>query len=151
MLAGINRWNEEEKATFLAISLKGSALTVLSNLPAESRCNYPALVAALESRFGSAHQAELNRMQLRSRTRRREESLTELAEHVERLCRLSYPEAAPVMLELLAKDQFIDAHADEDMRLRIRQNRPETLCGALEAALQLESYRLASKQRSKTV
>jgi len=44
------------------------------------------------------------------------------------------------MLELLAKDQFVDALTDEDMRLRIRQNRPETLRGALEAALQLESY-----------
>ena len=151
LLAEINRWNEVEKATFLAISLKGPALTVLSNLSAESRRDYPALVAALESRFGSAHQAELNRMQLRSRTRRREESLPELAEDVDRLCRLAYPGAAPAMLELLAKDQFVDALTDEDMRLRIRQNRPETLRGALEAALQLESYQLASKQKCKTV
>ena len=55
------------------------------------------------------------------------------------------------MLELLAKDQFVDALADEDMRLRIRQNRPDTLRGPLEAALQLESYQLASRQRSRTV
>ena len=84
-------------------------------------------------------------MQLRSRARRREESLPELAEDVERLCRLAYPEAAPAVLELLAKDQFIDALADEEMRLRIRQNRPETLRGALVAALQLESYQLAGR------
>lgn len=90
-------------------------------------------------------------MQLRTRIRRREESLPELAEDVDRLCRLAYPGAAPAMLELLAKDQFVDALTDEDMRLRIRQNRPETLRGALEAALQLESYQLASKQKCKTV
>ena len=36
LLAEINRWNEVEKATFLAISLKGSALMILSNLPARA-------------------------------------------------------------------------------------------------------------------
>jgi hypothetical protein len=30
---------------------------------------------------------------------------------------LAYPEAPPEMLELLAKDQFIDARADGDMPL----------------------------------
>jgi len=44
------------------------------------------------------------------------------------------------MLELLGKDQFVDTLTDEDMGLRIRQNHPETLHGALEAALQFESY-----------
>ena len=44
------------------------------------------------------------------------------------------------MLELLDKDQLVDTLTDEDMGLRICQNHPETLRGALEAALQLESY-----------
>jgi len=37
MLADLSGWNEVEKATYLAINLKGPALTVLSNLPARSR------------------------------------------------------------------------------------------------------------------
>ena len=152
MLAEMNRWSNKEKATYLAVSLRGSALTVLSNLPIDSRCDYEALATALESRFGFTHQAELNRMKLRSRTRRREETLPELAEDIERLVRLAYPDAAPLMLEVLAKDQFVDALADEDMRLRVRQSRPATLRKAVEAALELESYQLASRQRSnKTV
>ena len=53
------------------------------------------------------------------------------------------------MLELLGKDQFIDSLTDEDtLKLRIRQNRPESLQQALEAALELESYQLASRQRA---
>ncbi len=151
MLAQINRWTETEKATYLAVSLRGSALTVLSNLPMDRRRSYEALVAALESRYGSAHQAELNRMKLRSRIWRREETLPELAEDIERLVRLAYPEAGLGMQEVLAKDQFVDSLVDEDMRLRIRQNRPASLRQALEAALELESYQLASKQRSKAV
>ena len=50
------------------------------------------------------------------------------------------------MLELLAKDHFNDSLTDEDMKLRIRQNRPESLQQVLEAALELESYWLASRQ-----
>ena len=71
MLAELNRWTEVEKATLLAVSLRGATSTVLSNLvPAERRSDYRALVTALENRFGTAHQAELHRMKPRNRIRR---------------------------------------------------------------------------------
>ena len=90
-------------------------------------------------------------MKLRTRNRRSEESLPELVEDIERLARLAYPEATPTMLEVLAKDQFIDSLAEEDIQLRLRQSRPESLRQALETALELESYQLASRQRSRAV
>ena len=90
-------------------------------------------------------------MKLRNRTRKREESLAELMEDIERLARLAYPDAAPAMLELLAKDQFIDSLTDEDTKLKIRQSRPDSLQQALEAALELESYQLATRQRTSIV
>ena len=140
-----------DKAAYLAISLRGSAATVLVNLPPDHRQDYNALTAALQARFGSAHQTELNRMKLKARNRRREESLPELSEDIERLVRLAYPDAAESMVGVLAKDQFVDALPEEDMRLRIRQSRPATLRAALETALELESYQLASKQRARVV
>ncbi len=151
MLATLGRWSEPQKATYLAVSLRGTALTVLSNMPQERRTSYSALAVALQNRFGTAHQAELHRATLRNRGRRREESLPEPMEDIERLVRLAYPQAEPTMLEVLAKDHFIDALADEDMRLRLRQARPESLQQALETALELESYRLASRDRSRSV
>ena len=151
MLARINKWNDLDKAAYLAISLRGPAATVLTNLPPDQRQDYTALTAALQARFGTAHQTELNRMKLKARTRRREESLPELAEDIERLVRLAYPDAAESMVEVLAKDQFVDALPEEDMRLHIRQNRLATLRAALETALELESYQLASKQRARFV
>ena len=75
------------------------------------------LIYPLDTRFGLSHQTELNRMRLKARTWRRDESLAELAEDVENLVRLAFPEAAEVMVEVLAKDQFVDALRDEDMRL----------------------------------
>ena len=147
----MNRWSDAEKAAYLAISLRGPAATVLTNLPPEQRGSYEALTTALDTRFGLSHQTELNRMRLKARTRHRDESLAELAEDVEHLVRLAYPEAAESMVEVLAKDQFVDALPDEDMRLRIRQNKPATLRDALGTALELESYQLASKQKARFV
>jgi hypothetical protein len=151
MLARVNNWNEVERATFLAVSLKGPALTVLTNIPRDNLYNYSALVTALEARFGSSHQAELHRIKLKNRTRKRDESLAELAEEVERLARLAYPDAPPEMLELLAKDQFIDAIVDGEARLRLRQSRPKGLREALRTALELEAFQLASQHRAKPV
>ena len=68
----------------------------------EQHLDYKALSTALDIRFGSAHPVELSRVQLRSRVRRRDESLPELAKNIERLTQLAYPE----MIEVLAKDQF---------------------------------------------
>ena len=78
----MNQWNDEQKANYLATSLKMSALTVLVNLAAETRQDYRALVAVIQSRLGAAHQQELHRTKFKSRLRRREESLRGLAEDV---------------------------------------------------------------------
>ena len=118
---------------------------MLTNLPREDHQKFDVLVAALESQFGSAHQTELNRAQLRARTRHKEETLPELAEDVDRITCLAYPDAAAGMLHVLARDQFIDALPDEDMRLSVRQNRPSNLKEALKSALELESNQLASR------
>lgn len=151
MLAQINKWTTEEKSAYLAVGLRGPALAVLSNMPADKLYDYDTLVSALEARFGNAHQSELHKMKLRGRIRRREETLAELAEDIEYLTRLAYPDAAPAMQESLAKDQFIDSLLEEDMRLKIRQSQPKSLRDAVELALELEAFQLASRQRVKTV
>lgn len=58
---------------------------------------------------------------------------------MERLTHLPYPDASAELIEVLSKDQFIDALTDEDSRLQLKQNKPETLRHALEQALESES------------
>ena len=128
----------------MAVNLRGPAATVLTYLPSEDCQNFEVLTAALESRFGSA---ELNRAQLSARMHHREETLPELTEDVDQLTRLAYPDATTAMLQMLAHDQFIDSLPDEEMRLRVRQNRPRSLKEALQCALELESYQLASRHQ----
>ena len=136
MLVQINHWNGEEKSTYLAVCLRGSALTVLSNIPADKIYNYDDLVSALEARFGNAHQSELHKIKLRCRIKHKEESLIELAEDIEYLTRLAYPQVARSMQESLAKDPFIDSLPEEDMRLKIHLDQPKSLRDAVELPLE---------------
>ena len=89
IIADMNACGDQEKAAFLASSLTGTALNVLSKLPLERRHNFESLVKALDSRYG--------------------------------------PDAPESIRDTLACDQFVDALPDEDMRLRLKQERPQTL------------------------
>ena len=88
-------------------------------------------------------------MKFKNRVKQKDESCQEMAEDIEQLCRLAYPDAPPTLRDVLARDQFIDALPDEDTRLRIKQERPKMLQKALEAALELESFQIAARQRVK--
>ena len=109
------------------MNLRGPAAIVRPNLPNKDHQNFKVLTAALDSRFGSVHQSELNRVQLRARMHHREETLPELAEDVNRLARLAYPDATTAMLQVLARNQFINSLPDEEIRLRVRQNHHSSL------------------------
>lgn len=144
IVSQLNDWSQEQKASFLATSLKGNATMVLSNLSQENRQDFNTLAKALENRFGATHQSELARAKFKTRVKKREESLPELASDLERLVKLAYPGAEAELQDTLAKDQFIDALPD-DNRIKVRQGRPKNTQAALEIALELESYQLADR------
>lgn len=49
MFTTVNGWSSQDKATYLAVSLKGIAVNVLNGIPHD----YNALTAALEARLGN--------------------------------------------------------------------------------------------------
>ena len=143
----INGWENQQKATFLAVSLQGPAQQLLGDLPVLSKRNYDLLVAELELRFGIQGQSELFRVQLRNRFRKNNESLPELAQDIKRLISRAYPEAPISLQDTLAKDYFIDALVDSDMRLWIQQSKPQSVAEAVQLAMKLEALKQAEKQR----
>ena len=147
MVADLNNWEDVQKATYLAVSLRGAAQEVLGNLPQIQRQNYDLLVQALTQRFAPSNQTELHKVQLKARSRRRDESLTELGQSIRRLTGLAYPDAHQELVEILAKDHFIDALQESEMRLRVQQARPKTLNEAVHAAVELETFQRAELQR----
>ena len=143
----VNGWSETQKGLYLAVSLTGQAQAILGDLPAEKRQNFAELVNALEERFAPSSQTELYRVQFKERRQRASETLPELGQSVRRLSNLAYPTAPLDVRETLAKEQFIDALVDSDIRLRIKQSRPKSLNDAVRLAVELEAY---NKAESKT-
>ena len=116
---------------------------MLGNLAPEDRQNLDVLLVALKNGFGSSHQTELSRMKFKNRIKQKNEFFSEMAEDIERLCRLAYPDAPPTLRDVFARDQFIDSLPDEDTHLCIKQERSRTLQKAapyIEAALELKSF-----------
>jgi hypothetical protein len=145
MVAEINGWDERSKAVFLAASRRGSAQGVLSDLDERSRHSFRQLTAAMSRRFGQQNQTELFRAQLRLRLKGTDETLPQLAQDIRRLVRLAFPTADEYVREALAKEGFLDALVDMDLKWQVVQARPPTLEEACRVAVELEAFILADK------
>ena len=143
----INDWSLRERGRMLAASLRGLARTCLSELR-EDRTDYYRLTRILAERFGHTERPELYVAEFKNRVRKEGENLRDLGRGLRRLATLAYPEMAEVYRDQLAKDQFIDAIEDAEMRIRIFRARPRTLEEAVTTATEVETFRRVEAQRS---
>ncbi|MES9880090.1 MAG: hypothetical protein ABW185_04335 [Sedimenticola sp.] len=146
MVAEFNRWNDATKAFELALCLRNDAQVTLSDLTPNERKRYRTLVAALSSRFEPEDQSELYRSELKNRSRRRDEQLTELAQDIKRLVRLAYPNTGSDVRSTLARDAFEDALCDPDMEWAVHQGKPASVEAAVKLALEYEAFQSSRKK-----
>ncbi|CAG2191826.1 unnamed protein product [Mytilus edulis] len=142
----VNKWSEHKKGLYLAVSLIKQAQSVLGDLPKEKRQVFSDLVSALEERFAPSSQTELYRVQFKESRQKVNDTLPGLGQSVRRLSNLAYPTAPLELRDTLAKEQFIDALVDSEMRLRIKQSRPKGLNDAIRLAVELEAYNTAESK-----
>ena len=64
------------------------------------------------------------------------------------LTRQAYPNAHASVTSILARDHFIDALPDSDVRPRIRETQAKDIAEAEILALHLEAYRVADRQKT---
>ena len=146
IISDMSNWDDQQKAAFLATSLKGTALNVLGNSPREKRQNCNALVDALASRFGTAQRLELSRVRFKNRIKQREEPFQRWPKTLSG--RVGY------RIRMHRQPSKMSLHETNlSMRYQmmkcgyVKQERPSTLQKALEIALELESFQIASRQR----
>ena len=145
--ADLNEWSNRQKAQYLSVSLRGAACQLLRTLTPAKRLNYHELVTALGRRFNPENQTELFRAELRNCQRLASQSLPELAQEVRRLVHLAYPTASQDVMDVLGRDYFIDALDDSDLRWRVYQVKAKSLDDAVCAAVEMEAYKKAERQR----
>jgi len=104
------------------------------------------LTKTLKMRFGGENFAEKNRIELRNRRRLPTETLTDLHIDIRRLSALAYPDTDHKTREVISCDYFIDALANPELGLKIRERQPKDLDAALHIALQLEVWHKDSER-----
>ena len=95
IVAKLNGWSEASKSLHLAGSLTGSARALLNDLDPHKREDYDKLVEALTHRYGNVNRAAVFKSQLQTRLKRKDESIPELAQAIDKLARKAYPKATP--------------------------------------------------------
>ena len=146
MVSRICNWNSELMALELASCLRGPAVAVLGDLEQHERLNFSTLVSALLARFEPENQTELYKAQLKSRVRKANESLPELAQDIRKLTRNAYPKLPMELRDAIAKDAFRDSLNNKDLELAIFQGQAVTLQDALKTAVEYEAFQ-SSRQR----
>ena len=98
------------------------------------------LTKTLKMRFGGKAFADKHRIEIRNRRRKPDETLQSLHIDIRRLAALAFPSMEHRTREVIACDYFLDALADPEFALKIRERYPEDLDSALRIALQLEVW-----------
>ena len=145
--ADLNGWTDQEKAKFLTVSVTGTARQVLAGVSRDRLAEYRTVVQILKARFDPIGRMELHRIQLKNRVRQQGESLSTLADDVRRLVDKVFQDIPSEARDKLARDCFIDALTDGEMRTRILQMRTTSIQEAMEAAIELEALSRAERER----
>jgi hypothetical protein len=139
LIAEMNGWGDNERAQFLATSLSGSAVSVLTNLNAAERASYPTLVKALDNRFNDNKSEELSRVRLDNRRQLHNERLSQFGADIETLTQLAYPTAGGPARDILARERFLKGLNNNELRKQIKLSRPNSFEETLSAAIELEA------------
>jgi len=139
--AMINEWSETEKGLRLAACLRRDALQVLTDLQVQpGKVEFEKLQNSLEARFAPRNQDEYYKAQLRSCFRKKGETLPELGQTIQRLVSLAYPGCPPEIRDRLAKDHFLGAVQDENLKLEIWRHHPSSLQEAIRVGVEWEAF-----------
>ena len=109
---------------------------MLADLRQDQTTNFHVLTSALAARFEPVQQSELHCVTLKTRLRRENETLPELAQDVNRLIRLAYSSASVDLREQLAKNYFIDGLNDHELEWAVLHWKPRSVDATLKLALE---------------
>ena len=135
-----NKWTKTEELAYLRSSLEKEAGQVLWDYGTNVTNSLKNLTKVLKERFGGANQADKFRIEVRNRRRKDGETLQSLHSDIRRLIALVFPNLDHKAREDIACDYFVDALADPDFALKVRERSPKDLDSALRIALQLEVW-----------
>lgn len=139
IVAGINDWDEDLQAEYMAMSLTDVALTAFTeSMPGEFLPSVDEIVEILKENFDRPDSIATYRHRFQSRKRKAGETLMVLRHDLVKLAKQAYPQATDYMIDDVARDQFIVALDTQHLRMQVRREVPTSLEAAYKLAVKEE-------------
>ena len=141
-----NGWPDAVMKTHIEQKLRGKAARVLMT-PGSEDWTLTQLMDALRERLGNEGQAPRYRDLLRSRRRKKGESLSDLYTDILKLGSLAYPGSKDEAVEEMVVDAFCNSLADEDLENKVRDREPKNIGMAFRIAVRIEARTKSQRRR----
>ena len=135
-----NGWSDNEKAAQLAMSLRGVAQRVLSELSPQDLCNYDSLKNVLRQRFCPPEYETAYRCEFRNRRRNRDESAADYGYALKRLGNRAFPSIPLPLRESLIVEQYVSGLLNPELKRHVQFAHPKTLDRAISLAVEFEAF-----------
>lgn len=148
--ATVNDWGNDDARNMLAYCLNGYALEEYLALPGGVRAgNMDPLLLALRNRVAEDVNPRIARTKFRGAAQQYGENLLDFARRIKKLAASSYHGMDAAVIDLAAREQFVEGLVDQDVRYEILKTDPATFDETVLLARRLESIS-PDAQRAKT-
>ena len=145
-VAKVNGWDDSIKLNWLPVRLTGKAQTAWKRLSDEAKGDFQAAMDALRNRFEPSSKRERYAAEFRLRKRKKGEQWGDFTNQLRCLADKAFPTLSEDAKEVLTLDRYLVELSDANIALAVRQQRSETLEGAVSCTLEMESYALMRKE-----
>ena len=141
----INGWSDDDKYKWLNAHVTGKARVTIARLQQQlTRPTYEQAIDALRLRFDPPGRKELFKANLRTRSKRADESWGDYGDAIVLLVDKAYPDLQDEAKDMLALNKFFEELVDPQILLAVRQQRPRTIAEAVQATIEYETYLVVS-------
>ncbi|KFD46522.1 hypothetical protein M513_12607 [Trichuris suis] len=144
----LNRWTEQDKLQWLAVSLTGDAAWAFGQLTAEQRESYDSCITGLTTLLVPPNVEQLNLTLFRTRRKAKEEDWFAFARELSKLAAKAYPAFAPGVRDALSLERFLTELGPEEWASTVRRANPSSLMDAVRMAIQQEATEQAYRGKA---
>ena len=147
-IARVEKWTSEEKAAHLLYSLRGNAVTVLGSIQEDLQTDYSTLKDALQKRFTTKFDLDLNGSAYENRTKSSDENYLTYVQDLKKLFWISYGRNwTQEQVEILIREKFFKSIEDTNLKCLVWARNPQNVD---EAAMMADSLQFLHSQLERT-
>lgn len=146
-IARAQSWDETDKVYAMVNQLEGDALQVFQQMSVTEQLNFDCICQAMNNQFAPVDDIGLYMNLLNQKQQGKDESIEGLARDICKLAKRAYPASDRATFESVSVNHFINALTDAKIRVKLRENFPNSLDEAMKRARELQAIERIENER----